>query len=91
VLILTPVSHELAATLEDPALPPEERRRRFGQEDHVRIYGRDLLARIEAVGLRPRRFGADDLDERARRRAALRADLGAYGLRNELFICRLVI
>ena len=87
VVILTPLSYELAATVEDPSLPPAERRERFGQEDHVRIYGPDLVARIEAAGLRPRRFDPGDLDERTRRRAALGTDLDVRGLRNELFTC----
>ena len=35
-------------TDEDPAVTrPEDRRRRFGQEDHVRFYGRDFKQRLE--------------------------------------------
>jgi SAM-dependent methyltransferase len=29
---------------------PEERRRHFGQDDHVRKYGRDIILRMEDVG-----------------------------------------
>lgn len=41
-------------TDEDPGVTdPEERRRRFGQDDHVRAYGRaDYRARLEAAGFR---------------------------------------
>ncbi len=39
------------ATDEDPAAPPEERIRRFGQVDHVRYYGNDFEARLRESGL----------------------------------------
>jgi SAM-dependent methyltransferase len=39
------------ATEEDPSAPPEERRRRFGQADHVRWYGDDFDARLADAGL----------------------------------------
>jgi len=87
VLLLTPLNHDLAKTLEDASAAPLERLARFGQEDHVRIYGRDLPARIEAAGLQVRRYDAGDVEKRRRRRAGLELDFGAYGLRNELFAC----
>ena len=40
-------------TEEDPAAPPSERTRRFGQEDHVRLYGNDFERRLFAEGLIP--------------------------------------
>jgi SAM-dependent methyltransferase len=43
-----------ATTQEDPGATPEERVRRFGQADHVRLYGTDLKERIAAAGLEPR-------------------------------------
>lgn len=44
--------HEI--TDEDPSvISPEERLRRLGQEDHVRVYGRDFLDPLAAAGLRP--------------------------------------
>ena len=87
VLVLTPLDHRLEATIEDPAASAEERRRRFGQGDHVRIYGADLLERIRAAGLAASRFDADQVAEPLRRRAGLRGEFGAHGLRNELFAC----
>src|SRR5439155_22777110 len=56
-------------TAEDPAASPEERFRRFGQADHVRLYGTDLRERIAAAGLEPRvdHFG-DRLTDSARER-----------------------
>jgi SAM-dependent methyltransferase len=38
-------------TVEDPTVTdPAERRERFGQEDHVRLYGRDFLDRLRSAG-----------------------------------------
>jgi hypothetical protein len=42
-------------TVEDPSASPEERRRRFGQADHVRTYGSDFEGRLRAAGLDPHR------------------------------------
>jgi SAM-dependent methyltransferase len=43
-------------TDEDPDAPEDERLRRFGQADHVRLYGYDLESRLEASGLRVATF-----------------------------------
>jgi SAM-dependent methyltransferase len=43
--------HDRPDTYEDPSVEgPEERLRAFGQEDHVRIYGWDLLDRLRNAG-----------------------------------------
>ncbi len=68
-------------TDEDPGVTdPEERLRRFGQADHVRMYGRDFADRLRAAGfeLDVVRF-RDELAPRERRRYGL-----AYDLRREL-------
>ena len=40
-----------ALTVEDPSIiDPVERRRLFGQEDHVRLYGRDFFDRLREAG-----------------------------------------
>ena len=51
-LLQVPLGMRLAQTLEDPwVIDPEERERRFGQFDHVRIYEeRDYLARLQDAG-----------------------------------------
>ena len=41
-----------APTDEDPSAPEDVRIKRFGQADHVRWYGKDLLDRLHAAGLR---------------------------------------
>ena len=55
-------------TVEDPTIAdPAERRRRFGQEDHVRCYGADYIERLAEVGFLVQKitpadvFGADQL------------------------------
>lgn len=40
-----------ARTDEDPTLPSEERAERFGQDDHVRWYGKDFEDRLRENGL----------------------------------------
>jgi SAM-dependent methyltransferase len=42
-------------TVEDPSASPQERLQRFGQADHVRIYGADFEDRLRSAGLDPRR------------------------------------
>jgi len=50
-ILQVPVSMVLEATFEDfTAQTPQERKRLFGQEDHVRIYARDYKSRLESVG-----------------------------------------
>jgi SAM-dependent methyltransferase len=51
-LLLTPLAVDGGGTDEDPSVAePAERDRRFGQWDHVRIYGRDdFLERMRAAG-----------------------------------------
>lgn len=49
--IQVPYARDVALTDEDPTLTDrEERIRRFGQFDHVRLYGRDFLDRLSDAG-----------------------------------------
>lgn len=55
-------------TFEDPSITnPQERERIFGQDDHVRVYGKDYADRIRSVGFEVREddyvktFSAEDL------------------------------
>lgn len=51
-ILQTPFSPRLATSLENPSITePDIRAALFGQEDHVRVYGRDLVHRIAACGL----------------------------------------
>jgi SAM-dependent methyltransferase len=50
-LLQVPLSEARVSTIEDPSVTsPEERRRRFGQHDHVRAYGRDYPTRLRDAG-----------------------------------------
>ena len=53
-ILQTPFASGLEKTLEDPAgIDTDAKRIEFyGQEDHVRLYGRDLFDRIRAAGFR---------------------------------------
>ena len=51
LLVMVPMVEGWDKTYEDPNIvAPEDRRRHFGQEDHVRYYGRDIRGRIAAAG-----------------------------------------
>jgi predicted SAM-dependent methyltransferase len=72
-IVLVPIDHDRTATYEDPAIvTPHERERAYRQHDHVRLYGRDVVSRLSAEGLR---FSADryahELGPEARRRYGL--------------------
>jgi SAM-dependent methyltransferase len=50
-IMQVPLDTELEFTDEDPDLEnPEERKRRFGQYDHVRLHGRDYPERLKKAG-----------------------------------------
>jgi 2-polyprenyl-3-methyl-5-hydroxy-6-metoxy-1,4-benzoquinol methylase len=50
-ILQVPISASLPRTIEDPNLTdPKERERRFGQHDHVRIYGADYPVRLGEAG-----------------------------------------
>lgn len=48
-ILMVPIKAEV--TIEDSSVTaPEERKRNFGQEDHVRIYGKDFVDRVRKNG-----------------------------------------
>lgn len=54
-ILQTPYSAKLHATWEDAGVDtPEARLQAFGQEDHVRLFGRDIVDRFAKPGLVPR-------------------------------------
>ncbi len=54
-VLQTPYSDKLTNTFEDEGICEEEARlQAFGQEDHVRLYGKDLFSRLGSVGFVPR-------------------------------------
>ena len=77
--VMTPVVEGWAETYENPAITqPRDRLLHFGQNDHVRLYGRDIRDRIRAAGFELSEF------------VAVEPDVARYGLvRGEtLFIAR---
>lgn len=59
-ILMVPVTAE--KTIEDPSVvTPEERRRVFGQEDHVRRYGPDFAQRLSDAGFEVMTAGAEYL------------------------------
>lgn len=51
--IQVPCNERAYETDEDPAVrDPRERERRFGQFDHVRLYGLDIVQRLQSAGFR---------------------------------------
>lgn len=50
-ILLVPIDRSREATLEDPwATSAQDRLRRYGQEDHVRLYGLDYAERLRSAG-----------------------------------------
>lgn len=49
-ILQVPIDSSLEHTLEDPIDDPAERARRYGQDDHVRLYGRDYPDRLREAG-----------------------------------------
>lgn len=50
-ILQSPVDLNRPETLEDPSITdPREREKVFGQDDHVRLYGRDYPRRLESIG-----------------------------------------
>lgn len=61
-----------ATTDEDPSLGPDERVARFGQHDHVRIYGADVFDRLSDAGFAVERvLFRDELSAREREKYGL--------------------
>lgn len=64
-----------APTFEDSSIvTPDDRRRAFGEADHVRVYGRDVCARLEDAGFQVELYRADNLDDDAITRHGLTRD-----------------
>jgi predicted SAM-dependent methyltransferase len=52
-ILQVPISNLLETTYENPSIKkPEEKEKKFGQRDHVRIYGKDYTYKLEAAGFK---------------------------------------
>lgn len=78
-VVMVPFDRAREATVEDPSVTdPAERERRFGQRDHVRLYGRDYVHRLRDAGF--------DVEEDP---LARELDARRYGLLDEpVHVCR---
>jgi SAM-dependent methyltransferase len=57
--VTVPIIESWERTYETPTVTtPEERERHYGRYDHVRVYGRDLVTRLEAAGFTVQRYSA---------------------------------
>lgn len=72
-IIQSPVYPELEKTLEDPSITdPRERERMFGQNDHMRKYGRDYGDRLRKAGFKVTEdHFLNELSEEVKKRYAL--------------------
>jgi len=71
-LLTVPQMDPPAATEEDSSVTDEqERTRRFGQKDHVRMYGDDFAMRLEEAGFKVETLGSEQFPEEAVRRHVL--------------------
>ncbi len=71
-ILQTPISASLQQTIEDPYIADaSEQERRFGQYDHVRIYGADYTSRLTEAGFKvdvfePRQSWGEEAVEKLR-------------------------
>ena len=71
-LVMVPLDVTRTETYEDPGVTtPEERRREFLQDDHVRLYAPDIAERLAAAGFAVEIVRPEDLGPDAVRRAGL--------------------
>jgi hypothetical protein len=81
-VILVPILAQ--RTVEDPSVTdPKERLRRFGQDDHVRIYGPDFVDRLRGAGFAVQTIEVSDVVDQ--RGAAL---MGLTSGTGEIFLAR---
>ena len=79
-ILQVPLEPNLDKTFEDPSITsPEERKRMFGQKDHVRLYGKDYKDRLQEAGfdVSVDNF-VEELNEETYYRYGLRRDHNIY-------------
>jgi SAM-dependent methyltransferase len=81
-ILQSPVDTQRERTFEDPTITsPQERERLFGQNDHVRVYGRDYKARLESAGF------AVTVDDFSQRIGPERIEQCALGKDLDIYFC----
>ena len=79
--VMVPQDLDREATYEDETVvTPEARKREFGQDDHVRIYGRDFIQRLQSAGFSVGKVHTPDVADEA--------TCDKYGLGEDtIFVC----
>ncbi|MCH7903647.1 MAG: class I SAM-dependent methyltransferase [Armatimonadetes bacterium] len=79
--VMVPRDMDLEKTYEDETIvTPEARYRAFGQDDHVRMYGRDFVDRLQAAGFSVRELSTSDIADPA--------NCSKFGLvEDTIFVC----
>ena len=71
-IFTVPQKDNLAVTLEDPStVPPEDRRKNFGQWDHLRVFGNDFPELVEGKGFTVKSIDESDFSPEISRRNVL--------------------
>lgn len=82
-LLQVPIDRSRDRTFEDPSITdPRERRRVFGQYDHVRVYGLDYLTRLADAGF------AVTVDEFVKELAPAQIDALGLDVGETVYLCR---
>ena len=80
-LIQVPVEGKV--TFEDPSITePKERLRVFGQDDHVRIYGPDIVDRLQAAGFQVNVISIQDVFDKS-----TRTTMGLTAACGDIYFC----
>ena len=79
-ILMVPIILSLNQTDEDPTIVDEgERWRRFGQDDHVRLYSKnDFIERVEEIGFRVYQYGKEFFGEDAFTRTGITSQSVLY-------------
>jgi ubiquinone/menaquinone biosynthesis C-methylase UbiE len=81
-ILQSPIDTHRDRTFEDPTITsPRQRERLFGQDDHVRVYGRDYQARLESAGF------AVSVDDYSQRLGPVRVQQCALGKDLDIYLC----
>ncbi len=71
-ILTVPQQDHLETTVDDPKPnTPQERLQRFGQEDHLRIYGRDFSQLLNRAGFQVREIDEHSFEKRLAKRSVL--------------------
>jgi len=86
-LMMVPIRLDLDAIDEDFSAGPAERRRRFGAEEHVRMYSRQgFVRRVQDAGFKVEQYGVSDFGANLFRRCGIDPGSILYVAAKPLFV-----